>query len=445
MAIERLSPNRFDIPAKTLYARLRKYDTDWGEWVYSHHLKVWNGYHEEEPKKSSFQEYRKTFDRILDDVENENFDWSRSPVAVSRKTGDLLNGGHRLAAALVFGQEIKAELLRGAPHIWNHEFFRNKTDIEPTGLLPEAADAMAVEYCRLRESKRDLYIVLIFPSAKGREEGIQSIIKKHGTIVYRKEAQFTENGSIHLTYQIYEEEPWVGGVRNRLKGERNKASRCFDGDGPVRAYLVQASSLKKMVAAKEEIRDLFQISNHSVHINDTYEETMHTAQLLFNDNSIHFLNMASLRPSFKKFWDLVSQCRKAEGVGDICVGGSAAMAAYGIRDTGDLDYLHDRNFPNKKLAPKITSHEGWTQYYHTTPEDILLNPKLHFYFSGIKFATLDVVREMKIKRWEKKDRRDVELINEFLNRNPPKPLPLRPIDQGLSRLSKWWRSRSKSR
>ena len=121
------------------------------------------------------------------------------------------------------------------------------------------------------------------------------------------------------------------------------------------------------------------------------------------------------------------------------------MAAYGIRDTGDLDYLHDRNFPNKKLAPKITSHEGWTQYYHTTAEDILLNPRLHFYFSGIKFATLDVVREMKIKRWEKKDRRDVELINEFLRRNPPKPLPLRPIDQGLSRLNKWWRSRNKSR
>lgn len=444
MTIDHLTPNRFDIPAKTLYARLRNFETDWGEEVYSHHLKVWNGYHEREPKKSSFEEYRETFDQILDDVENKNFDWSRSPIAVNGETGDLLNGGHRFAAALTFDQEIETEPRSRAPHIWNSEFFLNKTDIEPTGLLPEVADAMAIEYCRLRESKRDLHIVLIFPSAKGREEEVQSIIKKHGTIVYRKEAQFTENGSIHLTYQIYQEEPWVGSVQNRLKGARNKASKCFDGDGPVRAYLVQ-TNLEEMFAAKQEIRDLFQISNHSVHINDTYEETLHTAQLLFNDNSINFLNMATLRPSFKKFWALVEQARKAEGVGGICVGGSAAMAAYGIRDTGDLDYLHYRNFPHKELAPKITSHEGWTQYYHTTPEDILLNPKLYFYFSGIKFATLDVVREMKIKRWEKKDRRDVEMINQFLRQNPPKPLPLRPIDQGFSKLKKWWRSRSKGR
>ena len=301
---------------------------------------------------------------------------------------------------------------------------------------------MALEYCRLRASQRDLYFVLLFPSAKDGEEEVRSILSKHGTIVYRKEAHLTENGSNHLVSQLYEEEPWIGSIQDRFKGSRRKASKCFDGDGPLRVFLVQSPNLEEMFNAKQEIRDVFKISNHSVHINDTFEETMHVGQLLLNENSIHFLNLATLRPSFRKFWSLVTECRKAEGSDQICIGGSAAMAAYGLRDTGDLDYLHHADFPHKELAPKVTSHEGWTHFYHTSQDDFLLNPKNHFYFSGLKFATLDAVREMKTIRWEKKDRRDVEMINEFELQNPPKPLPLRPIARSASFLKKLFRKKS---
>lgn len=438
MTIKHLTPNRFDIPAKTLYARLRNLDTDWGEWVYSHHLKVWNGYHEREPEKTCLEDFLKCFEQILDDVKNDNFDFQRSPIPISN-TGELLNGAHRYAAALIHNCPVEIVENNRAPHLWNHEFFTNKTDIIPTGLLPAAADAMALEYCRLRSENRDLYIVSVFPSALGQEDEVCKILNRHGIIAYHKEVHLTENGFNHLIQQFYETEPWVGSVADRFKGARRKAEKCFTKKGPVRVYLIQSPQQENMVTAKQEIRDLFNISNHSVHINDTFEETMHIGNLVFNENSIDFLNAATFRPSFSKFWNLLTECREAPASSEICIGGSAAMAAHGLRDTGDFDYLHAKKFPHMELAPKITSHGEWVRFYHTSPEDIVFNPTNYFYFSGIKFATLDVVREMKIIRWEKKDRRDIEMINAHQNQAPPKPIPLRPIARGASFLKKLWR------
>ena len=42
---------------------------------------------------------------------------------------------------------------------------------------------------------------------------------------------------------------------------------------------------------------------------------------------------------------------------------------------------------------------------------ILHNPNNHMYFFGVKFASLNVVKDMKISRNEEKDKIDVGLIN----------------------------------
>ena len=44
-------------------------------------------------------------------------------------------------------------------------------------------------------------------------------------------------------------------------------------------------------------------------------------------------------------------------------------------------------------------------------DDIIYNPRFHFYSFGIKFASIDVVKSMKEHRNEEKDKVDVNLIN----------------------------------
>ena len=52
----------------------------------------------------------------------------------------------------------------------------------------------------------------------------------------------------------------------------------------------------------------------------------------------------------------------------------------------------------------------WLSYYTKLKEDIIYNPENHFYFNGFKFASLNMIREMKKNRNELKDQSDLKLI-----------------------------------
>jgi hypothetical protein len=54
-AVELLNPRRFDLFAKTIFAEylIRGIRSDFGERVYAEHIRVWNGFHELIPSKSS--------------------------------------------------------------------------------------------------------------------------------------------------------------------------------------------------------------------------------------------------------------------------------------------------------------------------------------------------------------------------------------------------------
>ena len=82
---------------------------------------------------------------------------------------------------------------------------------------------------------------------------------------------------------------------------------------------------------------------------------------------------------------------------------------YGLREGNDLDYLHnDGEIIGHNM---IHSHNEYSHgRYHTNKDDIIYNPSNHFYYDDIKFASLDVVRQLKEKRGEPKDHVDLELI-----------------------------------
>ena len=60
--------------------------------------------------------------------------------------------------------------------------------------------------------------------------------------------------------------------------------------------------------------------------------------------------------------------------------------------------------------------EKWLSYYKEKKDDIIYDPLKYFYFNGLKFATLEVVKQMKIRN-ESKDLIDLELINKILHLN----------------------------
>ena len=97
---------------------------------------------------------------------------------------------------------------------------------------------------------------------------------------------------------------------------------------------------------------------------------------------------------------------------DYCVTASSILSLYGLREGNDLDYLTSGNAILGHSD--IHSHNDEIHNYTVAIDDVLYNPTNHFYFDGIKFAGLNVIRELKNKRKEPKDFVDLELMETLM-------------------------------
>jgi GT2 family glycosyltransferase len=413
-----LTSNRFDLIAKYIYAKHHelKIDSQWALRLYVEHLRVLNGWVEPDGTgKKGIEAFLEAFHSILKSIRTFGFDEGLSLIPIGRDN-IILDGSHRVAACLLYRKEFTGLFCDIPAYVYNHQFFRSYTKHVKTGLGAPWTDAMALEYCRL---KQNIYIVTVFPAAQGQEEQIQRILRENGEIVYSKAVKLTGQGPVLLMRQMYSAEKWLGSWSNNFQGARQKAALCFTSSGPVRIYVLETDQFNRVNTAKNKIRDLFKIGNHSVHINDTREETLRLAQIFFNANSIQFLNNAEPKPyaGFHKLLDFYSNwlCNQAADKEYFCIDGSAVMAAYGIREARDIDFLFFGN-DNLVTGHKLVScHNHEVHHYPTSRDDILFNPENHFYFNGLKFATLNMVLSMKAKRAEAKDGRDLAKIDKFFH------------------------------
>ena len=143
-------------------------------------------------------------------------------------------------------------------------------------------------------------------------------------------------------------------------------------------------------------------------------ETWRIVTSVFNDNSVDLLNKRkfSETPNFDRYFSNYGEIIKHRSdKEDFCIDSSAVLSAYGLRDCRDLDFLHLKNL--RGIARAIDCHNLESHHYRVDKDEIIYNPALHFYLHGVKFASLDVVKEMKRFRNEKKDQVDVKLIQEI--------------------------------
>jgi glycosyltransferase involved in cell wall biosynthesis len=406
-------PNRFDLPMKYLYAKFRENNikSNFGLEIYKEHLRLWNGFKEyNRPEKNTFEAFQDEFDNILDSIKNDGFDGNKSKIVID-SDNRLLNGAHRTIGCILYNK--KAEFFIGEKYK-DGQLDCGYKMFEDMGLDGVYLDTSALQLCRMN---KNLFVVTLFPSAVGHDDEVETVLSKNGTIAYKKNVNLNANGAFNLMRQMYYGEQWAGGWDNNFAGFRDKAGLCFTDEGPVRVYLVEFDNVVLAQSVKIQIRDIYNISNHSVHINDTYEETMRLARVLLNDNSIHFMNNSNL-VLYKNFQEQLNYFKhwiRANNldIEDYCVTASSILSMYGLREGNDLDYLH--NSLEIQGHDMIHSHNEYgIDRYHTHKDDIIYNPINHFYYSDIKFASLNVVKQLKQKRGESKDTRDLALMDRII-------------------------------
>lgn len=208
----------------------------------------------------------------------------------------------------------------------------------------------------------------------------------------------------------------------------------------------------KFKQLKYQIRDKYKIDKNYFHFSDpdcenhlgtrckckiTSEqfdkESIKHLNLLQNDNSLHFLKCATFNKKFKfniflKEYIFILKKYKLN-IDDYCIDNGGILSSYGLRDAHDLDYLtvSKNKIKNRDIGCENKNHEQEYKTLGYTIEDIIKDPKNHFYHYGVKFMSLEILKKFKFNRTKKvgvghttirkKDLDDYDLILNKYNKN----------------------------
>jgi hypothetical protein len=412
--LDLLTPYRFDLVIKYLYANsiINNYKTDFFKNLYREHLLIWNGFKEyDNPNKNTFESFDNEFKSIIDSIKKDGFDSKISTIPLVENKY-MLNGAHRVGASLALNSKVLCRQSTSSNDgqkdcSWVNLF-------KDLNMNCNLTDLVSLEYAKL---KSNTFIVTLFPITQNSLDTALSIIERYGNVVYYKKIELNEIGRLNLMRELYDGESWAGSYKNDFVGFRDKSRLCYQNDGYTTAVLVEFNEYDDTVKLKSELRKLYNVGNHSVHINDTHEQTVRLSQVFFNKNSIHFLNNSKIvnykffEGMLKKYKNLITN--KSD---NYCVTASSVLSIYGLREGDDLDYINLDGEVIYDESNKIHSHNNYGINLYPTPyEEIILNPKYHFYSRGIKFASINFIKDLKSIRKENKDLVDIELINKILN------------------------------
>lgn len=403
-AVKLLSGYRLDLAFKLLYLKMRRLNPVYGTLLYLEHIKAFSFGTFKEPnndEKTSKESFLEVFNQLSETISEKGFDREKSLLPLSNR-GFIRNGAHRLSAAIFAKKNVFCIETEDPGRPFDYRFFYERA------VAPEYLDAAATTFAEYADG---VFIALVWPSAKGHNEALEEAI---GNIAYKKEVNLSIDGARNLMPQVYPNEKWIGNAADNHQGSMNKVVKCFANDGPLRVFLFQSGSLEEVLTIKDKVREIFNVGKHSIHITDTRDEVLRLSKVLFNENSIHFLNnakpntFADFHQKLQKFKEFVVE--NNIDYEDIALDTSMILSAYGIRKSADVDYICNENYSVAHQSEGINSHNEELEFHGKTAADLLYDPANHFYFAGVKFIALDQLMHFKKMRGGEKDKIDLSVM-----------------------------------
>lgn len=400
---ELLTPNRFDISIKLSYLRHKNIAPQYAIEIYADHILAFGGgrYCEPEKKhKDSLAAFTKDFASIEEKIKENGFDEKESLIPLA-KDGSILNGAHRVAAAIFHNKPVKTIILDIAPSEYDYKFFADRHTPWNTLL------AGLQEFSQRNEFVR---IAMYWPAAS------QNIEYRPKNIIAELTKSLTLKEFTGLIRQVYRDEPWLGHPGNNYEGALHKAKSCYAQNIPLKAFVFLASPNLNLIELKDSIRQKLNLGKHSLHISDYMQDTIQVVNFLFNENSINFLSLEDTTKfsekdrKVKKVFDAIKSVEA--DIYNTAIDSSMVMEICGLRKSFDIDVI---SIEKNEILEKLGGH-GIDSHNHlfikngfSIPE-IICNPKHHFWYNSIKIVTIDILKEFKKRRGEPKDINDIEII-----------------------------------
>ncbi len=421
-----LCPNRFDLMAKWIYidAREKGMEMEYAIRIYKDSVNAFSCGSFLEPgtdSKDSFQKYLDDFNSLIDEIKEYGFDDTKSLIPVG-EDDRIFDGSHRVAVAAYYDKEVTIIRFpnKRPTYAYDYRYFRKyiMSDIN--------MGYMAKEYTYLKEN---CFFACIWPSAdRSKLQVAEEMLREIGSVVYEQDIYLTYEGMRNFMIQIYGLQSWVGTIEDKFSGVNYKVNPCYNSNNPVRTYLIEASNPEMIVDIKAKIRDIFGIENHSIHISDNQQETIAMAEMLFNPNSVDVMNFAkpfvfdTVFYKLKEFQEMIA--RNNLDRSRFIIDSSAVLEVCGLREARDIDYLTDYEDAIEAYEG-IENHESQIKFHDISVADMLYNPENYFYYYGFKFLSVYRLMEMKKRRNEPKDQRDVELCKKIVKKFKNTPVQYR--------------------
>ena len=418
--LETLEPNalinksRFDLNAKLLFLDgFKRNNYDYEDLYYSFINAFTLGTFNEPGNtyKNNFEIFKETFKEIFNSINNEEFNSNKSIIPISRE-GIILNGSHRLAAAINLKKRVTCLRLNIKAPCYDFKFFKKRL------VSNDFLDQCAMKQIMISQ---DIFTAIIWPSGTKEKVMIDDVLPN---IFYKKDLKLSLNGLKNFISIVYKNESWIGSLEDGYSGSLLKALPCY-ADSPISLVLFKPNKLKDLPIIKSKFRKIAGIGKSSIHINDSHEEAVMICNTFLNKNTMHFLEKfkpikgKSFYINFKKFKNFINNYKLDKNL--IALDGSMILSAYGLRDARDIDYIAHSSIQkelNLNDGSLISLHNNKVRnYYRKNLDDLINDSRNYFLYEDIKFISLKQLKIMKLLRQEKKDLVDIRLINTLLELN----------------------------
>lgn len=397
-----LKANRLDVVIRYLYVKsvIDQRPNPWTKNAYckliisqsSNFTKV-----ELDPGKNNMDDYIDQFDDLIRSMQEKSF---INDSAIPLCEGGIIDGAHRLACAIALNiKEIPTITLLGEPQNITYD------DMQRWGVDKDILNEAARTYVHLKPNTR---CAVLFPiSANAHKEAIQTL-SNSVSIDFTQTVPITKNGMIQLQHMLYGHHEWWSD-----KNAHDFATQRLKGSAPITFVFYQET--EEIRPIKDSMRTHHNAGNHALHTTDTHEETADLANIVFNVNALlHLNNTLNIQtPIFDKLFEVY----KTIASNDTCIDTGGVLAIHGLRDVNDLDYISWNNKALPKTAHDISLHKGEYEEIGLRSHEILYNPNYHFYYKGLKFASLNILSRLKKHRNTSKDLYDLSLIRYLKNKD----------------------------
>ena len=388
--VDLLTPDRFDILADTIYAQCHLLGTaqDWAQSIYRECKKILREEQSDLCDGDSIVDNLHVFHDLVEKLKTGSFQQEKNFIPVD-PDDIIIDSGHQFAASLLCDQPIKAIQFDNYQPRYDYIFFLTH------GLPEDMADAMALTFTRLCPN---MAVVVVFPIASGKDDEIRSVLYEYGRIAYQKEVRFTKYGQYNLISLLYFNMHWIDPNGDINYGVRHHVDHRFVDDNLVKFIFVIFDDPSQILEAKTRLRNLFDLKNFPVHINDTHDETIWIAEHILTPNSIYFMNHAQpwfSKKFMKKFQVFSNEIKKQElNKDNFCLTKNAMLAAYGLRDSRKIDYLIFEEPSTGNLPAGISCRLDQYAFSGCSMGDLIFDPRNYFYFRGMKFISPQLFSEI---------------------------------------------------